>query len=81
MMDTPSPCSPTIGVHPTSLPTLCNLKSTMCHFGVDLLHSPTEPQHDLPSLDSPKQEMASSFGWTSLFMSCTSSTLCFGDPT
>ena len=48
----------------------------MFHFGVDLLHSTTEPQHDLPSL-----EMASSFSWTSLFESPMSSTLCFGDPT
>ena len=31
---------------PPSLPTLCNLKSTMFHFGVDLLHSTTEPQHE-----------------------------------
>ena len=66
---------------PPSLPTLCNLKSTMFHFGVDLLHSTTEPQHDLPSLASPKGEMASSFSWTSLFNSPTSSTLCFGTPT
>ena len=53
----------------------------MFHFGVDLLHSTTEPQHDPPSLASPKGEMASSFSWTSLFKSPTSSTLCFGDPT
>ena len=66
---------------PSSLPTHCNLKSTMFHFGVDLLHSTTEPQHDLPSLASPKGEMASSFSWTSLFKSPTSSTLCFGEPT
>ena len=26
----------------------------MFHFGVDLLHSTTEPQYDLPSLASPK---------------------------
>ena len=26
----------------------------MFHFGVDLLYSTTEPQHDLPSLASPK---------------------------
>ena len=45
---------------PPSLPTLCNLKSTMFHFGIDLLHSTTKPQHDLPSLASPKGEMASS---------------------
>ena len=64
---------------PPSLPTLCNLKSTMFHFGVDLLQSTTEPQHDLPSLASPKWEMASSFSWTCLFMTPTSSTLCFGD--
>ena len=64
-----------------SLPTLCNLKSTMFHFGVDLLHSITERQHDLPSLASPKGEMARSFSWTNLFKSPTSSTLCFGDPT
>ena len=53
----------------------------MIHFGADLLHSTTEAQHDLPSLASPKGEMASSFSWTSLFKSPTSSTLCFGDPT
>ena len=66
---------------PPSLPTLCNLKSTMFHFGVDLLHSTTEPEHDLPSLASPKGEMASSFSLTSLFKSPTSSTLYYGDPT
>ena len=50
---------------PPSIPTLCNLKSTMFHFGVDLLYSTTRPQHDLPSLASPEEEMASSFSWTS----------------
>ena len=63
MMDTPSPCSATRGVHPT----LCSHICTMYHFGVDLLHSTTEPQHGLPSLASPKGEMASSFSWTSFF--------------
>ena len=53
----------------------------MFHFGDDLLYSTTRPQHDLPSLASPKGEMASSFSWTSLFKSPTSSTLCFGDST
>ena len=52
---------------PPSLPTLCNLKPTMFYFGVDLLHSTTEPQHALPSLASPKGEMASSFSWTICF--------------
>ena len=52
---------------PPSLPTLCNLKSTIFHFGVDLLCSTTEPQHDLPSLGSQKGERASSFSWTSFF--------------
>ena len=66
---------------PPSLPTLCNIKSTMFHFGIDLLYSTTEPQHDLPSLASPRGEMASSISWTSLFKSPTSSTLCFGDST
>ena len=66
---------------PPSLPTLCNLKSTMFHFAVDLLYSTTEPQYDLPSLVSPNGEMASSFSWTSFFKSPTSSTLCFGDST
>ena len=37
--------------------------------------------HDLSSLASPKGEMKSSFSWTSLFKSPTSSTLCFGEPT
>ena len=53
----------------------------MFHFGVDLLYSTTELQHDLPSLASPRREMASSFSWTSFFKSPTSSTLCFGDST
>ena len=66
---------------PPSLPTLCNLKLTMFHFDVDLLHSTTEPQHDLPCLASPEGEMASSFSWTSLFKSPTSRTLCCGDHT
>ena len=66
---------------PPSLPTLCNLKSTMFQFGVDLLNSTREPPHDLPSLASSKGEMASSFSWTSIFKSPTSSTLCFGDST
>ena len=59
---------------PPSLPTLYNLKSTMFHFGVDLLHSTTE--HDLPSLASPKGEMERFFSWTNLFKSPTS----IGDP-
>ena len=65
---------------PPSLPNLCNLKPTMFHFGVHLLYSPTRPQHDLPSLTSPKEGMESSFSWTSFFKSPTSSTLCFGEP-
>ena len=39
-----------------SLPTLCNLKSTMFHFGVDILYSTTEPQHDLSKFSFPKRE-------------------------
>ena len=66
---------------PPSLLTHCNLKSTMFHFGVDLLSFTTEPQHDLPSLALPKGEMGGSFRWTSFFKSPTSSTLCFSDPT
>ena len=66
---------------PPSLPTICNLKSTIFHFGVDLLYSTTEPQYDLASLASPKWEMASSFSWTSILKSPTSSTLCFCDST
>ena len=38
-------------------------------------------KHDLSSPASPKGEMKSSFSWTSLFKSPTSSTLCFGEPT
>ena len=38
-------------------------------------------KHDLSSLAPPKGEMKSSFSWTSLFQSPTSSTLCFGEPT
>ena len=66
---------------PPSIPTLCNLKPAMFHFGVDLLYPTTRPQHDLPSLASPKGEMESSLIGTSFFKSPTSSTLCFGNPT
>ena len=38
-------------------------------------------KHDLSSLAPPKGEMKSSFSWTCLFKSPTSSTLCFGEPT
>ena len=38
-------------------------------------------KHYLSSLASPKWEMKSSFSWTNLFKSPTSSTLCFGEPT
>ena len=65
---------------PPSIPTLCNLMSTMFLFGVDFLHSTQDTQHDLSSLASPKWEMRSSFIWTNFFKSPTSSTLCFGDP-
>ena len=40
-----------------------------------------QSQHDLSSLAPPKGEMKSSFSWTSLFKSPTSSTLCFAEPT
>ena len=50
-------------------------------FGDDYLFPTKGTLDDLPSLASPKGEMASSFSWTSLFKSPTSSTLCFGDPT
>ena len=53
----------------------------MFHFGVDLLHSTIDPQHILPSLASPKGEMASSFSSTSFYNSPTSITLCIGEPT
>ena len=66
---------------PPSLPTFCNLLSTMFHFGDDFLYPTKGTLHDLPSPASPKGEMASSFSWTILFKSPTSSTLCFGDPT
>ena len=38
-------------------------------------------KHDLSNLAAPKGEIKSSFSWTSLFKSPTSSTLCFGEPT
>ena len=38
-------------------------------------------KHDLSSLGPPKGEMKSSFSWSSLLKSPTSSTLCFGEPT
>ena len=53
----------------------------MFHFGDDYLYPTKCTLHDLPRLASPKGEMASSFSWTSLFKSPTSSTLCFGDST
>ena len=49
-----------------SIPTLCNLTFGMFHFDVDFLNSTKESQHDLPSQAPPKEEMASSFSWTSL---------------
>ena len=66
---------------PPSIPTLCHFLCTMFHFGVDFLHSTQDTQHDLSSLASPKDNMTSSFSWTSFFKSPTSSTLNFGDPT
>ena len=53
----------------------------MFYFGDDFLCLTKGTLRDLPSLTSPKGEMAGSFSWTSLFKSPTSSTLCFGDPT
>ena len=64
-----------------SIPTLCNLGFPMFYFGVDFLHSPKEPQHDLPSLAPAKGEMGSSFSWTCFFKSPTPRPLCLGDPT
>ena len=66
---------------PPSIPTFYTLKSPMFRFGVNLLSSTAEPQHDLPSVASPKGKMASSFSWTSSFKSPTSSTSWFGEPT
>ena len=81
MMDTTLSCSPTGGVHPTlsSHP----LQPFVYHISLcgDYLCHTKRNLHDLPSLASPQGEMASSFSWTSLFKSPTSSTLCFGDPT
>ena len=66
---------------PPSIPTLCNPKYTMFHFGV-FSHSFTkEPQHDFTSLASPKGEMESPFCWNSFLKSLRSSTLFFGEPT
>ena len=54
----------------------------VCVFEAKLLvHFTAKPQHDLPSLASPKGEMASSFRWTSFFKSPSSNILCFGEPT
>ena len=38
-------------------------------------------KHDLSCIASPKGEMKSTFSWTSLCKTPTSSTLCFGEPT
>ena len=66
---------------PPYFPTFCNLLSTMFHCGDDYLCPSKGTLHDLPSLASPKGEMASSFSWASLFESPTSSTLCLGATT
>ena len=66
---------------PPSIPTLCNPKYTMFHFGVDSHSFTKEAQHDLTSLASPKGEMESPFSWNSFLNSPRSSTLCFGEPT
>ena len=66
---------------PASIPTLCNSKYTMFHFGVVSLSFTKEPQHDFTSLASPKGEMESPFSWNSFLKSPRSSTLCFGEPT
>ena len=59
---------------PPSIPTLCNPKYTMFHFGV-VSHSFTkEPQHDSTSLASPKEEMESPFSWNSFLKNPRSST-------
>ena len=87
MMDTPPPPPPLLHVLLPeeyllpSLPTFWKLLSTMFHFGDDYLCPTKGTLHDLPSLAAPNGEMASSFSWTSLFKSPTSSTLCFGDTT
>ena len=66
---------------PPSIPTLCNPKYTMFHFGVDSHSFTKEPQHDFTSLASPKGEMESPFRWNRFLKSPRSSTLCFGEPT
>ena len=59
---------------PTSIPTICNLKSTLFPFGVDSLSSTIEMRPDLPSLASPKGDMESPFRWTNFVKSPTPST-------
>ena len=66
---------------PPSIPTLCNLLSTMFHFGVAYLHPTRGNQHDLPSIAPPKGERTSSFSWTSHFKNPTPRTLRLGDTT
>ena len=81
MMDTPSfHALMPLEYIPPSIPTLCNLLSTMFQFGDDNLCPTKGTGHDLSSLASPKGEMKSSFSWTSFLKSPTSSTSCFGDP-
>ena len=46
-----------------------------------LIYVTKRDQPDLSSLASPKGERKSSFSWTGLVKSSTSSTLCFGEPT
>ena len=66
---------------PPSILTLCNLKYTMFHFGVDSHSFTKEPQHDFTGLASPKREIESPFSWNSFLRSPRSSILCFGEPT
>ena len=76
MMDTPLNVLIPVEYISPSIPTLCNPKYTMFHFGV-VSHSFTkEPQHDFTCLASPKGEMESPFSWNSFLKSPRSSTLC-----
>ena len=66
---------------PPSIPTVCNPKYIMFHFGVVSLSFTKEPKHDFTSLASPEGEMESLFSWNSFLKSPRSSTLCFGELT
>ena len=65
--------------HPLFSPSV--ISSLLCFTLVLIYFIPPQNLNMIPSLASSKEEIASSFSWTSLFESPTSTTSCFADPT